>query len=89
MYLTSLTFSFLTVVKLDISFLSLHYETVDVNVYMYMYIRYCINTPLSMQNMRIFWAIPYSDEKEVESLVSDSKTDFNWTNDTFYVSVIL
>ena len=35
--LQSFTFLFfLTVMNLDISFLSIHYETVDVNVYMYL-----------------------------------------------------
>ena len=40
--------------------------------------------------MRIFHAIRYADQREVESLLNDFKTDFNWTNvaDT-YVSVIL
>ena len=55
-----------------------------------MYIRIIINTPLSIQNNRIYWAIKYSDDKEVESLVNDSKTDVNWTNEaSFFVSVIL
>ena len=53
MYPTSLqsfTFLFfLTVMNLDISFLTIHYETVDVNVYMYIRIMYS-NTPLSIQN---------------------------------------
>ena len=40
--------------------------------------------------MRIYHAIEYGDETEVESLLNDSKTDFNWTNDTdLFVSVIL
>ena len=39
--------------------------------------------------MRIFWAIQFDDEREVESLISDSKTDINWTNEAFSVSVIL
>ena len=40
--------------------------------------------------MRIYHGIQYADEKEVESLLNDSKTDFNWTNDTdILVSVIL
>ena len=40
--------------------------------------------------MRIYYAIEYGDETEVESLLKDSKTDFNWTNVVaLYVSVIL
>ena len=38
--------------------------------------------------MRIYYAIEYGDETEVEALLKDSKTDFNWTN-VIYVSVIL
>ena len=37
--------------------------------------------------MRIYHGIQYADETEVESLLNDSKTDFNWTD--LYVSVIL
>ena len=40
--------------------------------------------------MRIYYAIYYEDETEVESLISDTKTDVNWRNDVSYlVSVIL
>ena len=39
--------------------------------------------------MRIFWEIRYGDDKEVESLLSDVKTNMNWTNEFFGVSVIL
>ena len=39
--------------------------------------------------MRIYYAIQYEDQREVESLISDSKTDVNWRNDVSYsVSVI-
>ena len=31
--------------------------------------------------MRIFFEIEYGDEKEVESLLSDAKTNMNWTNE--------
>ena len=39
--------------------------------------------------MRIFYAIQYEDQREVESLISDSKTNVNWRNDLRGVSVIL
>ena len=39
--------------------------------------------------MRIFWAIQFDDDEEVESLINDSKTDIKWTNEAYYVSVIL
>ena len=39
--------------------------------------------------MRIFWEIQYGDDKEVESLLSDVKTNMNWTNEFFRVSVII
>ena len=39
--------------------------------------------------MRIYYAIEYEDQREVESLISDSKTNVNWRNDLSYsVSVI-
>ena len=39
--------------------------------------------------MRIYHAIQYEDQREVESLISDSKTDVNWRNDgSYFVSVI-
>ena len=39
--------------------------------------------------MRIYHAIQYEDQREVESLISDSKTNVNWRNDVYYfVSVI-
>ena len=39
--------------------------------------------------MRIYYAIENEDEKEVESLLRDAKTDINWTNEFVLVSVIL
>ena len=39
--------------------------------------------------MRIYHAIQYGDDKEVESLLSDVKTNINWTNEYEAVSVIL
>ena len=39
--------------------------------------------------MRIFFEIQYGDDKEVESLLSDVKTNMNWTNEYDVVSVIL
>ena len=39
--------------------------------------------------MMIFWEIQCGDDKEVESLLSDVKTNMNWTNEFFWVSVIL
>ena len=40
--------------------------------------------------MRIYYAIQYEDQREVESLISDSKTNVNWRNDIYVeVSVIL
>ena len=40
--------------------------------------------------MRIYHAIQYEDQREVESLISDLKTNVNWRNDVLGgVSVIL
>ena len=39
--------------------------------------------------MRIYQAIAYEDEEHVVSLLSDSKTKMNWTNECNYVSFIL
>ena len=39
--------------------------------------------------MRIFHAIRYAEENEVESLIRDSNTDLNWKNELQLVSVIL
>ena len=39
--------------------------------------------------MRIYYAIEKEDEKQVESLLSDAKTNMNWTNEYDGVSVIL
>ena len=73
--------------KLDISFLSFHYETVDVIIHVYQDNVLILH---SIQNNWIYWAIQYGEEKEVESLINDSKTDVNWTNEDFlFVSVIL
>ena len=39
--------------------------------------------------MRIYYAIEHEDQREVESLISDSKTDVNWRNHvSYFVSVI-
>ena len=38
--------------------------------------------------MRIYHGIRYEDQREVESLISDSKTDVNWINEAYPVSVI-
>ena len=39
--------------------------------------------------MRIYYAIEYADEKEVESLIGYAITDVNWSNDVLLgVSVI-
>ena len=39
--------------------------------------------------MMIYHGIRYEDEEDVVSLINDSKTDINWTNEAYYVSVIL
>ena len=39
--------------------------------------------------MRIYQAIVYEDEEDVVSLLSDSKTKMNWTNECDIVSFIL
>ena len=39
--------------------------------------------------MRIYYAIQHEDQREVESLISDLKTDVNWRNFSYPVSVIL
>ena len=39
--------------------------------------------------MRIYHAIAYEDEEDVVSLLSDSKTKMNWTNEGVDVSFIL
>ena len=39
--------------------------------------------------MRIYVAIAYEDEEDVVSLLSDSKTKMNWTNEIDDVSFIL
>ena len=78
--------AFLIVIKLDISFFFLHYETVDVNVYQD---NVLMLHSLFIQNARIFHAIEFADEKEMESLLRDSNTDLKWTNEFYEVSVIL